>query len=134
MFALGRQTRQVVLFAAVTGGVTGVGVAGFEAVAREGLFDHLLEAPLALQVLAPLVGLVLAALSLHLFAGGASPATADEYVKNFHEPGTRLSLRPVAGRLLASIATLGFGGAMGYEGPSFLTRRPPTILVSRSCG
>jgi len=118
VFALGRQTRQVVLFAAVTGGVTGVGVAGFEAIAREGLFDHLLEAPLALQVLAPLVGLVLAALSLHLFAGGASPATADEYIKNFHEPGTRLSLRPVAGRLLASIATLGFGGAMGYEGPS----------------
>jgi len=118
MFALGRRSRQVVLFAALTGGVTGLGVAGFEGIAREGLFDHLRDAPLVVQVLAPLVGLGLAALTLRAFAGGASPATADEYIKNFHEPGTRLALRPVPGRLLASITTLGLGGALGYEGPS----------------
>jgi CIC family chloride channel protein len=118
VFALGRQSRQVVLFAALTGGVTGLGVAGFEGIAREGLFDHLREAPFVLQVLAPVIGLALAALALRVFAGGASPATADEYIKNFHEPGTRLDLRPVPGRLMASITTLGLGGALGYEGPS----------------
>ncbi len=118
VFALGRQTRQVVVFAAVTGAITGLGVAGFEGVTREGLFDHLVDLPLAVQVLAPLVGLSLAALALHLFARGATPATADEYIKNFHEPGARLSLRPVPGRLIASVATLGSGGAMGYEGPA----------------
>jgi CIC family chloride channel protein len=118
VFALGRQSRQVVLFAALTGGVTGLGVAGFEAIAREGLFRHLRDAPLVLQVLAPLIGLGLAALALRVFAGGASPATADEYIKNFHDAGTRLDLRPVPGRLLASITTLGLGGALGYEGPS----------------
>jgi CIC family chloride channel protein len=62
--------------------------------------------------------LILAALALRFVAGGATPTTADEYIRNFHEPGTRLPLRPVPGRLLASIATLGLGGALGYEGPS----------------
>ena len=118
VFALGRRTRQVVLFAALTGAVTGLGVAGFEAATRRGLFDHLLGAPVAVQILAPLVGLVLAAMALRYAAGRSTPATADEYIKNFHEPGVRLDLRPVPGRLLASIATLGLGGAMGYEGPS----------------
>jgi CIC family chloride channel protein len=118
VFALGRRTRLVVLFAALTGAVTGLGVAGFESLTRTGLFDHLRRAPLAVQVSAPLVGLVLAAVALHYLAGGASPATADEYIHNFHQPGVRLGLRAVPGRLLASVATLGLGGAMGYEGPS----------------
>ena len=118
VFALGRRTRLVVLFAALTGAVTGLCVAGFESLTRTGLFDHLRRAPLAVQVGAPLVGLVLAAAALHYAAGRASPATADEYIHNFHQPGVRLGLRAVPGRLLASVATLGLGGAMGYEGPS----------------
>lgn len=118
VFALGRRTRQVVLFAAATGAVTGLGVAGFEWVTRDALFDNLGTWPLALQVVAPLAGLALAATSLRWLARRASPATADDYIRNFHEPGTRLDLRPVPGRLAASIATLGLGGAMGYEGPS----------------
>jgi CIC family chloride channel protein len=118
IFALGRRTRQVVLFAAVTGAVTGLGVAGFESATRRGLFDHLRQAPLAVQVLAPLVGLGIAAVALRYVASGANPSTADEYIKNFHESGVRLDLRPVPGRLIASVATLGLGGAMGYEGPS----------------
>ncbi|MDQ6928804.1 MAG: chloride channel protein [Actinomycetota bacterium] len=118
LFALGRQTRRAMLFAALTGAITGLGVAGFEWVTRDVLFDGLLSLPLALQVLGPLVGLSLAALALHSLAADASPATADEYIKNFHEPGTRLTLRAVPGRLVASVATLGLGGALGYEGPS----------------
>jgi len=118
VYALGRHTRRVVLFAAVTGGLTGLGVAGFESITRQGLFDHLHDAPVALRLLAPLVGLALAALSLRFVAAGAGPATADEYIRNFHETGTRLSLRAMPGRLLASLATLGLGGAMGYEGPA----------------
>ena len=116
--ALGRRTRHLVLFAVVTGAVTGLGVAGFESITRSLLFDHLRRAPLALQLLAPLAGLALAALALRYGAAGATPSTADEYIKNFHETGVRLDLRRVPGRLAASVATLGMGGAMGYEGPS----------------
>ena len=115
---LGRETRSVVVFAALTGAVTGLAVAGFEWVTRYALFNHLLQAPLAVQVLAPLVGLSIAALALHVLAAGASPATADEYIKNFHQPHVPLDERPVHGRIVASVATLGLGGAMGYEGPS----------------
>jgi chloride channel protein, CIC family len=118
VFALGRHTRLVVVFAALTGAVTGLGVAGFESVTRSGLFDHLRRAPVAVQIAAPLAGLILAAVSLRYAARGATPATADEYIHNFHQPGVRLGLRAVPGRLLASVATLGLGGAMGYEGPS----------------
>jgi len=107
-----------VLFAALTGALTGLGVAGFEALTRGAIFDHLLRAPLAVRVLAPLLGLSLAALALRFVAAGASPGTADEYIKNFHEPDSRLDLRPVGGRLAASVTTLGSGGAMGYEGPA----------------
>jgi CIC family chloride channel protein len=118
VLALGRRTRQVVVLAALTGALTGLGVAGFEAATRRGLFDHLLQAPLAVQIVAPLVGLLLAAAILRYLAGAATPTTADEYIKNFHEPGRPLDPRPVPGRLLASVATLGLGGALGYEGPS----------------
>jgi chloride channel protein, CIC family len=118
VFALGRRTRLVVLFAALTGALTGLGVAGFESLIRAGLFDHLRRAPVAVQVVAPLGGLVLAAAALRYGARGATPATADEYIRNFHQPGVRLGLRAVPGRLLASVATLGLGGALGYEGPS----------------
>src|SRR5438552_1977564 len=100
--ALGRRTRQVVLLAAVTGAVTGLGVAAFESVTRDGLFDHLTRAPVGIQIVAPLIGLALAALALRFVARQATPATADEYIKNFHEAGVRLDQRPVPDRLLAS--------------------------------
>lgn len=115
---LGERTRQVLLFAALVGTLTGVGVAGFDHIAEHLLFDRLVEAPLALQVVAPGAGLLLAALSLKYLGGGAGPGTADEYVRNFHDPRASLDARPLPARLLASLATLGGGGALGYEGPS----------------
>jgi len=104
--------------AGITGVLTGLGVAGFEWVTRQQLFDHLRGQRLAVQVAAPALGLLLAAALLRTVGRGASAATSDEYIRNFHEPGRRLDLRRLPGRILASIATLGFGGAMGYEGPS----------------
>src|SRR5439155_8700131 len=93
-------------------------VTGFEWVTRDRLFGGLRALPLGVQVSAPLVGLVLGAAILRWIARTASPATADEYIHNFHEIGRRLDLRPLPGRVLASMVTLGLGGALGYEGPS----------------
>jgi CIC family chloride channel protein len=107
-----------VVLSAVTGVLTGAAVALFDWVVKGQLLDNLLEASRPVQVGAPLVGLLLAAAILRWLGGGCSPSTADEYIQNFHDQGHRLPLRPLPARILASAATLGFGGAMGFEGPS----------------
>lgn len=106
------------MFAALTGLVTGVGVAGFEELTRTEVFDRIEGLPVAVRILAPMAGLIVSALVLRIAARSAGPSTADEYIRNFHDHARPLDLRPVPGRLAASVATLGSGGAMGYEGPA----------------
>jgi CIC family chloride channel protein len=115
---LATRSRHVVLHAAIVGVITGLLVAGFETVVVEIMLEHLLEMPLWLVAVAPIAGLVVAALALRWLGPDPTPATADEYLKTFHEPGHRLGVRAAAARLLAAISTLGTGGAMGLEGPS----------------
>ena len=112
------RSREVLLLSAVTGAATGLAVAGFEWVTGRHALERLYEAPVVVQVLAPGIGLILAALALRWLAAGASPSTSDEYIKNFHDRAHSLDLRPAAGRIVASIVTLGAGGALGFEGPS----------------
>jgi CIC family chloride channel protein len=113
-----RRTRQVLLLAGATGAATGLLVAMFERLTGEALLPAVLDAPLALQAVIPGVGLVVAALLLRYGGRDASPATADEYIRAFHDSAGRLSLREVPARLAAAVATLGAGGPLGYEGPS----------------
>lgn len=113
-----RRHQALVVAAVVVGIGTGLLVAAFDKITAGILLEHLFRAPLAVQVVVPVVGLAIAALSLRWIAGGANPATADAYVQNFHDRSHPLPQRPVAGRIIASIATLGSGGAMGFEGPS----------------
>lgn len=111
------RSRQVLLFAALAGALTGFGVAFFETIVVELLLDHLMELPIWALALMPMVGLAVAALSLHLL-GATTPPTTDSYLRAFHDPDEPLEARTVPARILAAIATLGFGGAMGLEGPS----------------
>jgi CIC family chloride channel protein len=117
--AIGRRTHQTLLFAAATGVLVGLAVLVIERITIEGLLETIAERPLWLQVIAPAVGLLVAVACLRWVAGGASPSTADEYIRAFHEQGDeRVDPRPVVGRILAGIATIGYGGALGLEGPS----------------
>lgn len=112
-----RRSREVVLLSAITGILTGLGVRGFEYVVEE-LYDAVLHAPTWAAATAPAIGLVTSALVLKFVGGGASPSTSDEYLRAFHDHAYRLRPRYLAARILASIATLGSGGALGLEGPS----------------
>ncbi len=112
------RARQTGLLAVVTGVITGGGVAVFERVVGTGIFDAVLRAPLWLQAIGPGLGLACAALSMRFLARGASPGLADEYIKDFHEPGRQIDQRLAPGSLLAGAATLGGGAALGFEGPS----------------
>ncbi|HTJ75603.1 MAG TPA: chloride channel protein [Acidimicrobiales bacterium] len=118
LLVLARRSQQALLIAGVTGAATGLAVAGFERLTFDGLFGTVLDLPVALQAVAPTVGLVLAFACLRFVGRGASPATSDEYIRAFHDQGRRMDLRAVPGRLLAAAATLGGGVPLGYEGPS----------------
>ena len=112
------RSTQVVIMAGLVGAITGFGVAAFERIVVGRLLNHINDLPLWMVALAPTCGLLLALGALTFIGGGISPATSDEYLKSFHDPAVHLSLRGLAARIAASIATLGFGGAMGLEGPS----------------
>ena len=71
----------------------------------------------------PAVGLLIAAAACAGWPAATSPSTADEYVRSFHDQGDeRGRPRPVLGRVLASIATIGYGGAPRPRGPVDLRR------------
>ena len=116
---IGRRTQQTFLLAALTGVLVGLVVVGIEKVTLDGVLDTLADRPLWLQAAAPVVGLAVAALCLRWVAGSNNRATDDDYVRSFHDTGPeRIDPRPVVGRVMASIATIGYGGALGLEGPS----------------
>jgi len=112
------RSRQVVLVSAVVGAITGVVVAGFDRLSVNVVFDRgVAHLPLWLMAFAPAAGLAVAAWWLRYPGGGLSSSSADEYLHAFHE-GRELEPRDLFHRLVASVATLGSGGAMGLEGPS----------------
>lgn len=113
-----RRSRDTVLLAAITGALTGLGVALFERAVVEGLFDRLVELSPWLLAFMPLCGLVLAWVALRYIARSENSGTTDAYIHAFHDHAHPLRFREMPGRMLAAIATLGFGGAMGLEGPS----------------
>lgn len=113
-----RRSQQVLVIAGATGAAVGLVVAAFDWVTAQLLFDQLLELPVPAMAAGPLVGLLLAAAALRWLGRGAGPATSDDYIRNFHEPGRPLDTAAAPAKVTASIATLGLGGAMGYEGPA----------------
>jgi CIC family chloride channel protein len=111
------RTRNVVLSSALIGVVTGSAVAGLERVTVELCFAAVDGLPLALAAFAPAIGLAAAAWWLRVPGRGLPPTTADAYLEAFHT-GTRLRLPDMLHRIVASVATIGSGGALGLEGPS----------------
>jgi len=126
-----RRSREVVLLAAITGALTGLFVRFFEYVVVEVLLDRILAGPLWFAAIAPGIGLVLSAILLHVVGAGASSATSDEYLRAFHDPEYPLRIRAFLGRIAAAVTTLGFGGAMGLEGPSMYGGSALGALIQR---
>ncbi|MGI9612629.1 MAG: chloride channel protein [Acidimicrobiales bacterium] len=100
------------------GVLVGLAVAVFEYVVVEVVFHALEGWPLYLQAAAPLVGLALTAIILRTLGGGCSPATSEEYVTEFHSRHPQFKFRELPARMMAGVATIGLGGAVGLEGPS----------------
>jgi len=116
--SFGRRQQAVLALAAATGIVVGLVVVAFERVTDAVVLDALLDGPSWFHVVGPGLGLFLAAVLLGLLGRRTSSATADEYVRAFHDRHGRLSLIHLPARMLAGVATIGLGGALGLEGPS----------------
>ncbi len=137
---LARRSKEVVLLSAVVGATTGLAVAAFESVVTACL-RRIDRAPAFVGAIGPFIGLTIAAVVLRYVAARSTPSTADEYLQAFHEPSRRLEARPLVGRMIAAVATLGSGCPMGLEGPSLycgasfgdmLQRRIPRIFSARN--
>jgi len=103
----------------VVGVVVGVLVALFEVVTVEWLLEELQHRPLWQQAIAPIIGLTLSAILLRVIGGrNTTNSTSDEYIKAFHARSPSLPWRDLPAKLTAGAATIGFGGAVGLEGPS----------------
>ena len=119
---------------AATGVIVAVLVAAFETVALHIVFERVLEQPLAVLALAPVLGIAVSKLVLRVVGGGTSGATSDEYTRAFHERHPSIPIRYLPAKLLAGIATIGSGGAVGLEGPSIYAGSSTGLFVHKRLG
>jgi CIC family chloride channel protein len=139
MRRLVRQSREVLVLAAVVGALTGLGVAAFDGIVTSAL-DQLGDAPLWLVAILPTFGLLLAGALLSIPRVPTTQATTDEYIQAYHDRTRVLGARAALARITAGIATLASGVPMGLEGPSLylgatvgdvLERRVPRVFAAR---
>ena len=119
---------------AATGVIVAVLVAAFETVALHIVLERVLEQHLAVLALAPVLGIVASKLVLRTVGGGTSGSTSDEYIRAFHERQPSIPIRYLPAKLLAGIATIGGGGAVGLEGPSIYAGSSTGLFVHERLG
>ncbi len=112
------RTSRLLLASIGVGIAVGLAVGVLDYIVVELLFHPILHLPIWLLAVAPLVGLLLTVLILQTIGGGCSPSTSEEYINAFHSRHPVMENRPLRARLLAGMATIGSGGALGLEGPS----------------
>jgi CIC family chloride channel protein len=119
---------------AATGVIVALLVAAFETLALHVVLERVLEQHLAVLALAPVLGIVASKLVLRVVGGGTSGSTSDEYVRAFHERQPSIPIRYLPAKLLAGIATIGSGGAVGLEGPSIYAGSSTGLFVHERLG
>lgn len=110
--------RHVLLVAAPVGIVVGAAIAGYDYAVNTFLWEtfSLRLSPIVLSLL-PIAGMLLTGAILAVFRV-SSPSMADEVVRAYHSPGQGISYSAAIPKLIASIATMGFGCSAGMEGAS----------------
>lgn len=116
------------------GVVVAVVVALFETLTESVLLHWLFDQSLIVLVTAPVVGILAANGVLRWVGRGTSGATSDEYIRTFHERHPRLPIIHLPGKLLAGVATIGMGGAVGMEGPSIYAGSSIGLWVHEKTG
>ncbi len=112
--------RVVLGLSAIVGVSTGLVVAAFDRVVRDEMFAWVLRQPVLLAAAIPTLGLAITVL-VSRTPGHSDTATTDAYVRSYHERGGTMRLSDLWAKLTECAATLGSGGALGYEGPAILS-------------
>ncbi len=109
------------LISPVIGVLVGLVVTGITVIILGQLWPRLLRYVLAHHwAIVPtlLVGFVLAGLIMQFFTPNPNEHSTEEIVDSYHEYQGDIQMRPFFPKLLAAIATVGFGGSAALEGPS----------------
>ena len=122
--ALGLRAQRTLLLAALTGALTGIGVAAFEWITRSQIFDRILHQDIWVQAIAIVVGLALAAAALWYVGPQGHPLDRGRVHQELPRPGPAPvdapGRQPTARR---HAATLGAGRIARLRGPVAVPRR-----------
>ena len=117
--------------AVVVGLVTGLVVTGLRYLTSDIMWPRLLASSRGPYLLvAPAVGIVLSGLLLRYFADRPDIHDAEAYLESYHQHYTDTRAGSFLAKVGAAIATVGFGGAAGLEGPSLYVGSSFGALVS----
>ncbi len=145
LFRIGRSIRDLLILAilvgVITGGVSLLFYYSLEYVSKAVLVDFLGLTPEADSVenwyYTPLVvafGGLIAGLLVYTFAPEAEGHGTDAVIGAFHRKSGYISIRGPIIKFLASIATIGFGGSAGREGPMAQIGGGLASVISRVFG
>ncbi len=131
--ALAPEQQVIRLLAAsvLLGGVVGFLISLLQWVVLRALLESVEGLPIWAAAISPFFGLAIATLTLRTIGRGITPSTSDEHIRAYHEEAPYLSGRNLTPRLIAGIATIGLGGAVGLEGPSIYTGSVVGLKLSR---
>jgi chloride channel protein, CIC family len=132
--AIGGHDLRLLAASVATGVMVAVVVAAFEAITQPVILEWLLEQRLVYLMVAPILGLAVAQLVLRYLGRGTSGSTSDEYIRVFHDRHPRLPIGELPGKLLAGVATIGMGGAVGLEGPSIYAGSSLGLWIHEKAG
>ena len=106
----------------------------FQTLTEEVALSWLFDQSLVVVMLGPVFGIGVAYLLLKYVGRGTSSSTSDEFVRSFHDRSPRLPIRELPGKILAGVTSMGFGGALGLEGPSIYAGSSLGLWVHRRTG
>lgn len=105
--------------AVVVGLMTGLFVTGLRYLTTDVMWLRLLSTHSGLVLFAaPAAGILLSGLLLRYFADHPDIHDAEAYLEAYHRGRTDTRVGSFVAKVAAAVATLGFGGAAGLEGPS----------------
>jgi CIC family chloride channel protein len=117
---------------ALIGILTGTCVAGLVGGVEQWALSQLAALPGALPALFAPLALLLTWLVSRYVTRVEKPTTSELYITTYHQPGGRVPLRQIPGRILATTTTVGLGGSQGFESTSALIGATWSDLLART--